>query len=129
MVIWQLDNPVDGQPWLYWEHDWHGGGIVGCGQPLGQGGGAVVWEHPLHGCGRKQTEHWGAAGNAGDNAGWKHGKHGGRVVGCGQFWGQKGRVVICGHPLHGCGAKHAEQEGDGVGGNVGNVTGWQGIPI
>ena len=57
MVIWQLDNPVDGQPWLYWEHDWHGGGIVGCGQPLGQGGGAVVWEHPLHGCGRKQTEH------------------------------------------------------------------------
>jgi|SanBayMetagenome_1026888.scaffolds.fasta_scaffold352367_1 hypothetical protein len=35
----------------------HGGGVVGCGQPIGQAGAAVVAGEQLgHGCGTKQAK-------------------------------------------------------------------------
>ncbi len=86
----------------------------------------MVWPHPEHGWGIKQTEQEGVGGNAG-KVDWKHGKHCGGVVGWGQFWGQKGRVVVVGQPEHGCGIKQAEQEGAGVGGKVWKVGGAHGI--
>lgn len=57
-------KPGDGH--LGWApHGWHGGGVVGCGQPAGHGGWVVVCGHPPHGWGVKHAEQEGAGGGGG----------------------------------------------------------------
>ncbi len=88
--------------------DWkyYGGGVVGCGQPDGHDGGAVVCGHPPHGWGTKQAWHAGAVGGkVGGVWGW-HGRQGTGCGGLGQKAGHGAGVVVCGHDGHGCGWKH-----------------------